>query len=63
MSGFSKGYIRLFVVYIRNARGILQRKFIMPIIEASKSVGYRETFLCFYRVRAFWIHFTDILGC
>lgn len=47
MSGFSKGYICLFIAYIRNASGILQRKFIVPIIEASKSVGYRGNIFVF----------------
>lgn len=47
MSGFSKGYICLFIAYIRNSRGILQRKFIVPIIEASKSVGYRRNIFVF----------------
>lgn len=46
MSGFSKGYICLFIAYIRNASSILQRKFIVPIIEASKSVGYQRKHFC-----------------
>ena len=47
MSGFSKGYICLFIAYIRNAKDVLQRKFIMPIIEAIRSVGYRGNIFVF----------------
>lgn len=47
MSGFSKGYICLFIACIRNPRGILQRKYIVPIIEASKSVEYRGNIFLF----------------
>lgn len=44
MFGFSKGYICLFIAYIRNAKDVLQRKFIMLIIE---TVRYRGNIFVF----------------